>query len=577
MKYKFLVSQDGIKRSLADMFTRQITFLTELCQNAQRAGATRILIGYDEETRHLTIDDNGCGFSDDGWESFFTVGRSGWSQDVITEQNPFGIGCAACLFAATDISIRSGWYQVTFTTDSLLAGGEVERIKCDDFVQGSVITLTVNPELNIQDLLTSVPKVFEAFPLPIILNNVPVKRPLALDSDNHLIDCELGKIFLLSNEIPKSRGAGSVRGLNIGFILQGFKLTNSSDFPKAWIHLHAGKYRSRVPDRTCLVGNVREIKDTAEKILASIYRQQLVDVMGQIGFDQFLVDHWFEAKAYAPDLIKDAPIPGYLILSEENIPYASAEGYCNTPYWYDNTQVKLITKEELEGVLVFDMVSVYGAAEDGDHSFTVGNYAFLGSNHFIDSNDLPSDHWLREKIIDTNIQDDNALTATIAPKGQITEFNVSTAGFYNQSIVLCDSFDFHVTGLKTITGADVETLPVNSDDEAIWFAGTIYIPAKRNCFEAVCRQSINFDRSEWNDFDLDEDYLEKVVNELWSVVRIKRGGSLSDLLSEIINSHKAELNVLADGLLGKEYTLAFSTGSDHEPVQVCIKEVMLAE
>ena len=106
MKYKFTISPEGIKRTLSDMFTSEITFLTEICQNSQRAGATNVDIKYSEESRVLTITDDGHGFTEQGWESFFTVGSSGWGDDVMKEQNPFGIG-----------RVDEWWYLAT--TDAL--------------------------------------------------------------------------------------------------------------------------------------------------------------------------------------------------------------------------------------------------------------------------------------------------------------------------------------------------------------------------------------------------------------------------------------------------------------------------
>lgn len=571
MKYQFTVSPDGIKRTLADMFTKEVTFLTELCQNAQRAGASRIDIDYLEAEGVMMITDDGSGFSDEGWESFFTVGRSGWGDEVVREQNPFGIGCAACLYAATEICITSGQHQVHFHTDALFSGCEVDRQEVKPFSIGSVIALKLKSEINVERLLKSAETVFEAFTIPVFINGVEIDRPLSLDANRKFIDTEIGKLTLVKDELAKSRSRSSVRHLDVGFILQGFKLSDSAKSPDAWIHLQSDKHRARVPDRDCLVGDVSSVKEKAKKILSEVFRQQLTEQLEAVGLETFVVDHWFEAKTYAPELIARAPVPGYLFVQPDTIPYEDYDGYCSNTHWYDGGIPKTYSEEDLKNEHVFDTISVYGVADDGDYSFVVGNYAYLVSNQFLNVCDLPAGHWLYHKIIQTDV-DDSEVQASISPRGDIKEFNVSTAGYYGQHIVLCDSFELELSGLTNMNGDPVSIGSVVCEDEAIWFAGTIYIASKCNSVESVCRQTVNMNKSEW-DFELDEDYLSKVEDELWSVVRIKRGGSISDLLRDLIQEHNPELRVIADGLIGKEYRLAFSNDSEQNPVQVTIHEI----
>lgn len=570
MKYKFTISPEGIKRTLSDMFTSEITFLTEICQNSQRAGATNVDIKYSEESRVLTITDDGHGFTEQGWESFFTVGSSGWGDDVMKEQNPFGIGCAACLYAATEIKISSKDSEVFFETEALFSGEDVARTTSESFVDGTIIRLILKEDINIEKMLTDIESVFEAFTIPITVNGNEINRSLAIGSNRDFIETELGMLKLVKSDLPNSQMRSSVRDLKIGFILQGYKLKDSDKYPDAWIHLQSNKFRARVPDRDCLVGDVSQIRETAKLILKSIYKQQLVEEHSKLKIEQFVINHWFEAMEYAPELIKDAPIPDFLFMSPDDIPYEEFDSYCQGRSYYGNRDFKVHFPDDLKDKFVFDALSVHGVAEDGDPCFLIGNYAYLVSNQFIESSSLPVGHWLRKRVVQTSIGEDD-ITSTLTTNGVVTEFCVSTAGFYGQAVVLCDSFELNIDGLINLSDEPVAVGRATTTNEAIWYDGKIYIPSECNNLNAVCRQTVNVNKSEW-DFELDEDYLNKVEDELWSVVRIKRGGCITELLRDLIQEHNSELNVLSEKLIGKHFQVSFANEESHPTVRVLVNE-----
>ncbi|MFA0809296.1 hypothetical protein [Microbulbifer epialgicus] len=565
MKYQFTVSAEGIKRTLADTFTSDITFLTELCQNAQRAGASQVSIDYLESERILIITDNGVGFSETGWESFFTVGQSGWGKEVIQTQNPFGIGCAACLYSASEICIRSGEYQVHFFTEALLGGDDVEREKLDDEITGSIIMLKLKAEINIDQILHSVKSTFEAFSIPIILNNEIISRPLALDSDRNFIETELGHLTLVKPDLNDSVSRSSIRGFNVGYILQGFKLKDSASIPNAWIHLRPEKYRARVPDRDCLVGDVSSIQKRAKEILKEVYRQQLEDKHKQVGLDEFSKHHWFEANAFAPELIEKAPAPSFLFFTPGTIPFEGYDDKFSNGEVYNGNSIELYTPKDFLDRYVFELNSECVFDEYDADSFIFGNYAHLLSDLYLDPRDIPFNHWLQDKLVKWNNNDE--IGSTLLPKGDVREFTVSTAGFFNKQVVLCDSYELTVDGLTNKNGEPVNLGSVTSETVAISFASAIYIPSKCTSIESVCRQTVNVNKGHW-EFEVDEEYLSQIVKELWSVTHIKRGGSISDLLLNIISEHDAEIKVLANELENKEYHITFTPDASMEITEI---------
>ena len=564
MNYQFSISQTGIKKTLADMFTNEMTFLTELCQNSQRAGASKIDINYSEETKSLTLIDDGAGFSDDGWESFFTVGSSSWDDTVAKAQNPFGIGCASCLYVADHISITSNEYKVEFNTDNLLSGESVNRIRNDNSYIGTKIRLDLKPDINIDRILNNIDSVFSAFTIPLCVNGKDITRNLALDSQREFHETDLGLITLVKHNATISQRESAVRGMQFGYILQGFKLKDSARHPDAWIHLASNKFRVRVPDRDCLIGDVPEIDKQVKFALLSIYKKQLHNLFNKIGVDNFVYKHWFEAIKYAPELLSDAPIPTYLFTTPEDIPFQEND-YSNVSHLIFNSKEKLIWPSDYNNEYFFESVSISGVASDEDPSFLIGNYVYIAGKKYIETSFLPPNHWIKSHIIKSDyIYDD--IAKSICFFGDVLEFQVNTAGFFGQKIILCDSYELTISNLLNLNDDSVKACKSISKTDAIWFDNAIIIPSGCSDLRSVCRQTVYLNKSEW-DFEVDEDFLDRVTSELFAVIQVKRGGNISELLRDFIQEHSSELNVLADTLIGNTFHLTFHKESESSTVQ----------
>ncbi len=79
-------------------FTNKLTLVSELLQNARRAGATQVTIVHDATARRLTVIDNGCGIED--FQRLLTFNESGWDEDTIRTEHAFGLGFSKCLYAS---------------------------------------------------------------------------------------------------------------------------------------------------------------------------------------------------------------------------------------------------------------------------------------------------------------------------------------------------------------------------------------------------------------------------------------------------------------------------------------------
>src|SRR5690606_28469727 len=90
--------------------------ITEVLQNARRAGATHVEIVNDEKNNEVTIRDNGRGIDD--FAALLDLGGSNWEESLEVSEDPAGVG-VFCL-APRRLTVRSqgkraiiegeGWY-----------------------------------------------------------------------------------------------------------------------------------------------------------------------------------------------------------------------------------------------------------------------------------------------------------------------------------------------------------------------------------------------------------------------------------------------------------------------------------
>jgi hypothetical protein len=97
------VDERRLLRELPAFFQSFRECLTELLQNAYRAGATEVNIVLNKDNRTLLFEDNGSG-SDDP-QAFLTAGRTGWDESVVTD--PAGLGFFSLLGLSDEVVVTS--------------------------------------------------------------------------------------------------------------------------------------------------------------------------------------------------------------------------------------------------------------------------------------------------------------------------------------------------------------------------------------------------------------------------------------------------------------------------------------
>ena len=554
-KHYFEVDAEGMKKVISDTFSND-TWLSELCQNSFRAGATKLGFNYDTETHILNVLDDGRGFSGDDWNSYFTIASSGWGERVKAEQRPFGIGCTSLLFAASEIVITSNGKQALINTESFLDGNAVSVRDVNDdeeTTKGASFCITLRPDVKFSVKL--VENRLEGFSIPVYVNGVEIERPYAEERNPHTIEFSFGRIAVRSLrtermaarrnlwDVPDTRSRLFISGLCVEAGRYRHAKNNI-------VYLDPAKVRSRVPDREELVGNREEVLDAIELAIKQAYASELAKLKDELSPDEFVNKYWFDCKVYAKDLLLDLPVPGFLVSTVGSAPHTQLDGDADIHFCHGDDVVVLDSFSGDSPLRVFDFkdeLGRWGCALDSDGiwQFNVLNYLYLSQLPFIDSSALPDGHWLHKHLISF---DENA-TFNIVHNGRVEVLN--TEGFWQAEGVICDEFSVSVLGARSADGENVVLEPVISREDALAFDGTVYFPANMGDPTSLCRQCVQviFSHDDWDDSSyLDEDYLDKVESELNSWLHVQRGGGLSELVAKFIESHRAELAIFGGDL-----------------------------
>ena len=128
MKIQVRINEEGALRNQRHAFSNRFTLVSELLQNARRAGARLIRIDHDPQAQILTVQDDGHGLDD--FQKLLSFHESGWDADTCTQERPFGVGFSKCLYAASRCVVASGRRRVDIDTAAALAKALVEVEEC---------------------------------------------------------------------------------------------------------------------------------------------------------------------------------------------------------------------------------------------------------------------------------------------------------------------------------------------------------------------------------------------------------------------------------------------------------------
>ena len=245
------VNQNNALKLLADAFSARTTFVTELMQNARRAGATEIHFHHSGDNI-LQVVDNGCGIGD--FSKLLTLCESGWSQDVQESDTPYGVGFLSAIMASSEFTVTSNGRTLHAVTDELLAGVPASIVDDPDGPQiGTKIELQLRNTIDLQRVLDLSAR---TFPIKVYRSGMIQTHDLALGTAPYSIEIPGLGTLVWDGYFGYGNALGSVsyalQGLPISF---GRTATSyDTGYYRNWVvHLDQTKFRGRMPDREAVI------------------------------------------------------------------------------------------------------------------------------------------------------------------------------------------------------------------------------------------------------------------------------------------------------------------------------------
>jgi len=352
MQVQVRINEEGALRNQRYAFTDRYTLVSELLQNARRAGAQRIEVLYDEVLKVLRVIDDGCGITD--FQKLLTFNESGWDENTCREERPFGIGFSKCLYSASRCVVSSRNQKIDFVTEEALGRRLIEVLDIEHHPD-TVIELH---GVELPGLKTRLTAVCSGFPVVVWFNGIELPRPYAI-----------GRLPFLSTNIGQVYVTGTQDGrysTDTLVLLQGFCVMRPSSFDAAHVnvvHLDSQQFIARLPDRDKLIDEDDQQK-RIDACLRSLWRQALLEAQGKMDAEAFVETYFRAIRRWGHlDLLNTVPLLPKC-LTERIVGYPIQEGYEHCHYL--QTVERALTRSDVENgrvVLVeLDSVSSENAA-----------------------------------------------------------------------------------------------------------------------------------------------------------------------------------------------------------------------
>lgn len=315
--------------SLKHLFASSYSMLGELMQNARRAGATRVDFVLDREARMLSVTDDGNGIKD--FQDLVILAKSGWEEQTVLAERPFGMGLFSVLFSAAEVTFRSRGKRLTLSLADIVekrellveadeVGPEVgTRIELRDVSEklldarhGGYTEIKEFGELANFAIFRQLQDRARGFAIPVHLNGIEFPRPLAVENlAGEVID--IG--FVSLQGIHRGRGeriALPSYHTHSVYLLQGLPIGAPSALqpaggPGIVVHLDNAVFTAKMPDRSHLFDE-QEANAKISAALKQLVASFLENRKATMATRDFVVTHWEDCAEHGLlHLMNDVP------------------------------------------------------------------------------------------------------------------------------------------------------------------------------------------------------------------------------------------------------------------------------
>ena len=494
------INESNLLKNLRYAFSNRYTIVTELMQNARRAGASYVVVEYDAAAQTLMIRDDGVGIDD--FQKLFTFGESGWDDTTVANETAFGLGFTKSLYAAKTCTVLSKSRAISFDTAEALAQAPI-TVKT---VATSQETTVILGGVELPDLDQRIGNLVCGFPIRVIYNGVEQPRPYAVDC-LATIESPIGQAYLRGYADDRKANTASVVFLQ-GFVVAGdIRHVDGQNI----VHLDSTQFCARLPDRDVLIDEVEQL-DRMQNVLKQLWRAHLVQEKAALSAASFVERYFEKARTWRLlDLFDDVPaLPGSLFDVISDYPYREGYGAADYLTALDHQ----VTREDIE-----NGKPILAELDDPDDD-TLAHWMFARARGWVVFNDpgLSKQHWIKPFVRALESE-----PCEMAIEGEGARADLEGRWIWS-SVVLCDAYVIRWGG---------EEVRI-TDDALYWTDGQLILVPRGESSGQAARQVSDF-LGEYDHFH--EDHLEHDEQALADLIRLLRAtdpvGTLTSLLVDL--------------------------------------------
>ncbi|WP_163057126.1 ATP-binding protein [Acidithiobacillus ferrooxidans] len=490
---KINVNEKTLISHLKMAFATGTTWVTELLQNARRAGATKIHILLNPDRKEVTIVDDGQGIED--MQHLFSIAESGWDEPVLSDEKPYGMGFLSCLFACEKVHIISQKQQAKVVTKGALAFDDI-HVEQHPGVQGTFIRMEGVTNMPSAQFIQSAVK---GFPVPVYLNwsTTPLENLHAVDAMDW-DETEIGLIHISRLDCRFYDPVFYLQGLPIN---AGFRHQYADG--NVIVHLDSTKFFGRLPDRSSVIdpeSTAVAIRSAITHLYEGKLHQKKTEMLANGQAQEFVARYGEVCMTYCKKMLNDVPF----------FPEAAIGGMvydldCNA----NNTSLSFPANPVSQASVVEKKVTLF-SGNDGDYD--TENLAHMALIQAYDgiivrADTLDSEHWVHPYVHHLKSDIRIALTEPQAP------FTI-----YGRFI---DGYDVVLGDVLTLSGSfELGGSPVEMErtcDETIFDSKDecFYVPAASKGYRAVGQASDYLEDDVYYEdaFEEDDNLFARLVSE----------------------------------------------------------------
>lgn len=496
--YEWDICVPGALRALKTQFTTSTTFVSELLQNARRAGATCVHIEYEPASGLMTVNDDGCGIKD--FKNLFVGYQSGWGEDVIEREQPFGVGFMAAALSSEQVVIHSLDQRVCFDGDDPF--DKPVTVYEAPYRAGTEIRLQLRQELrhSMEEWTQILRDLVLGFPIPVHFARTPLPRPYAIGQGLAFRATALGELYLEGWEACRPTS----RRFTPTLYCQGLPLhvRRGSTNPTSVLHVNTMRFRARSPDRDVLHEADRN-EPIIEDAVFKLWQERLAQRRTELAPQEFVDQHWrLCIYLKLPDLLRDMPLSATMLtrLSE---PVCLIDSRRASPSPWDQAPLP-----DPGSLIIHDVGDNDYFGDQDDPPAPLASVYALTRNLPMLEWDVPQTHWASQEAVDL-LDPSVGLAYEIHGGGEPQRF---VGRSVSPLVQLCDGYTISfrpVPSCSVPLSRREQLKPITVKNIAVYDNQTdlLIVPAECHDGQSALEQMSSYEDDErFQADDFDEDY-----------------------------------------------------------------------